>query len=223
MKLLSVSVARAMWFMHLSDLNPRGRSIAGDVIAEITTRYMFPKAPTPIEIVEARKKNEPLVISGGRYKTEANEVVEVSLSMYRDALFADTQSSTNDSESFLIDLVEWITQKFGLVDYKTVAIRKLYVSEMYVSLDRKLNSINPKLADFVRELGGNIKSPVKNIEFELGAISFWIDPEIKHHHVPFRLERQVDAAFSENRYYSIAPLETEAHWAALGKLERLLS
>lgn len=222
MKLLSIQNARALWFLHLNDLNPRGRSVERNVFSEIAKRYSFTKVPSLVEIVEARQKNQPIQMLYGVFRAPSGEDVSISLQMYRDALFADTQSTTSDSEAFLNDMLGWLASELGLVDYKTIAIRKLYVSEMIVSLEKSLNMVNPKFSQFAKYLQEKTNTPFKNIGFELGSIGFWIDPAVKHHHVPFRLERQAEIDFSEDRYYSIAPLDTEEHLKALNSLEKLM-
>ena len=219
MKLLTTSMARAIWFFHISDLNPRGRDVERNVLAEIGKKYSFLKVPSVEEMIEAHSKNQPFVLKHGSFQN----VEIVALTVYRDAVFADTRSSTHDSESFLVNALEWLASELGLLDYKTIAIRKYYVSEMYVSLNKSLNMINPKFVQFSKMLQEKIKTPYKNLHFEAASLGFWIDPDIKHAHVPFRLERQVDVGFEEGRYYSIAPLETEEHLKALEMLEEMMA
>lgn len=223
MKLLSINLARTIWFMYLNDLNPRGRSVQRNGILEIASKYAFPKVPTAVEILEAHQKNQPITLAGGTFKNNKGIDVEMGLSIYRDALFADSRSTTQDSEEFITEMLEWLSAELGLVDYKTLAIRKVYVSEMYVSLDKSLNMINPKFSQFAKTLGEKIKTPFKNIHFEVASLAFWIDPDTKHVHVPFRLERQTEAGFAQDRYYSMAPLETEEHLKVLETLEGLMT
>lgn len=221
MKLLSVSLARAVWVLHLNDLNPRGRSVEKNVILEIGRKYQFPRVPTPVEIVEARSKNQPITLAGGTYRAREQTDVEVGLSIYRDALFADTRSDTEDAEAFLNEMLDWLANEFGLIDHSTLGVRKLYVSELYVSLSGSLNRLNPAFAKLAEFMQSKIETPFQNISFEAAALAFWIDPAVKHVHVPFRLERQSDIAFEENRYYSMAPLGTSDHLRALELLEKL--
>lgn len=221
MRLLSISVARSIWFFHLGDLNPRGKAVDKNLLLEIGKKYSFAIVPDVKQIVEARQKNTPLDFTNGVFKSPTGEVIDIKLSLYRDALFADTRSSTTDSDAFLTDMLETLASEFGLVDYKTLPIRKLYVSELFVALDKPLNLVNPKFSQFAASLQKKIKTPFKNISFELGSIGFWIDPDVKHHHVQFRLERQAEVGFAEGRFYAMAPLETEEHLKALTELESL--
>jgi len=217
MKLLTINLARAIWFFHLNDLNPRGKDVERNVLSEIGKRYSFLKTPDMKEMIEARNKNQPFVLQHGSFK----DVEITALTIYRDAIFADTRSSTQDSEAFLVDVFEWVTE-LGLLDYKTIAIRRYYVSEIYVSLNKSLNVINPKFSQFAKMLEEKTKTSHKKLHFEAASLGFWIDPDIKHAHVHFRLERQADIGFDEGRYYSMAPLETDEHLKALEILEEMM-
>lgn len=223
MKLLSVNTARALWFFHTNDLNPRGRAVERDIYAGLAKRYSF-KIPDPKEMAELRQKGGGVVFSDGLFaKDKATPAIQVNLTVYRDAMFADTRSSTTDSDAFLDDLLNWMHSEIGLLDYKSIAIRRLYVSEVYISLEKSLNKFNRQFDEFAKFLASKIKGPTKNLSLEVGALAFWIDPEIKHVHIPFRLERQDGSAFDEGRYYSMAPLETEEHLAAIEQLEKMMA
>ena len=196
-------------------------SVERDIFTAMAKRYSFAKMPDLKELAEARQKGGPLVFSDGVFKIADGPAINVSLTAYRDAIFADTRSSTKDSDAFLDDMLGWLNSEMGLLDYKSVAIRRIYVSEVYISLEKSLNMFNKKFSDFCKFLASTIKGPTKNLSVEVGALVFWVDPEIKHVHVPFRLERQEGSAFDEGRYYSMAPLETEEHLSAIEQLEKM--
>jgi hypothetical protein len=58
--------------------------------------------------------------------------------------------------------------------------------------------------------------------FELGGISFFPDQISKTNPAPFRFERLLEVPFIEDRYYSVAPLQTHKHLELLDKLEAIL-
>jgi hypothetical protein len=60
-------------------------------------------------------------------------------------------------------------------------------------------------------------------QFELSGLMFSADITVPTKPVAFRLERAEETAFEANRYYSIAPLETDAHLELLENLEAFLS
>ncbi len=223
MNLLSINQARSVWLFPLNDLNPRGKIIERDVVSEMATRYKFAKAPDVKEIVEAREKNKGLIFADGLFKSTSGEIINVTLTIYRDGLIADTRSSTIDSDNVLNEVLTWLQTDFGLLDYKSILVNKIYLSDVFVSMARSLDIINPKFKRFAEMLTAKVKSPSAPLKFEVGALGFWIDPAQKVPQVNFRLERAEGVPFSENRYYSIAPLETEEHLNTLSELENLLT
>jgi hypothetical protein len=222
-KLISVKNARAIWLSNLNDLNPRGRAIERDVLSELARRYSFARIPDIREVVEARKKNQPIVLESGTFLAQSGDAISIELSVYNDGLIVDSRCSTRECERFLEEVFSWLHVECGLVDFRTIAIKKLYVSELHLSSENSLNIINPAMDRFAEILAGKIASPIKNVKYEVGALGFWIDPAQNPRHVHFRLERQEDARFEEKRYYSIAPLQTDEHLDALAVLENLLS
>lgn len=145
----------------------------------------------------------------------------IDLLIYRDGIVADTRSSTTDSHAFIADLLTWATKELGLVPYEGIVRNKYSLSDVHVSSEHSLALLNPKLVAFAKAITGSARIP--GADFELGAIGFWADQNLPYQPVPFRFERVQAVSFSENRYYSSAPLETDAHLSLLDKLETLLT
>ena len=90
--------------------------------------------------------------------------------------------------------------------------------------DKSLNTLNPKLENFTKRLTSLIVGHGHHpIAFEISGITFWTDPSVINPPGPFRFERTIDIPFSENRYYSAAPLQTNVHLEMLTELESILS
>ena len=223
MKLLSIIRARSIWLLHLNDLNPRGRSIERNVVAEMAARYEFSQVPDAKEIIELRRENKPVVLEGGQFKAADGTTIDVTLSIFRDGLMADTRCSTGECDRFLSEILTWLHTDIGLLDYRTLSKRNLYVSEIHVESENSLNIVNPAFERFAELLSTKVVGPIAKPKYELGAIGFWIDPEQNPRHIHFRLERQEDVPFTENRYISSAPLETDQHLEALALLESMLT
>jgi len=223
MDLLSINLARSIRLFPTIDLNPGGKAIDRDAIKGVSQRYAFAKVPEPKDVVEARQKNQGIVFSNGLFKTTAGKTAMITLTTYADGLVVDTRSSTSDADEFLDDLFRWLHTELELPDPKTIRMKCLYYSDLFISMSRSLNIINPKFAAFSQMLTSMTKSPQAPLNFEVGALGFWIDPAHKAQQTNFRLERAQGVPFSENRYYSAAPLETEDHLKALSELERLIT
>jgi hypothetical protein len=223
MKLLSVKGARAIWLFPLADLNPRGKASERNGLLEIGKRYQFATSPSPADLVMAREKNLPIRYMSGTFLPPKKDAISIDLQIYRDGIVADSRSSTADSTAFIEDLLTWACKEFGLLPHERVVKHKLAVSEVYVSTERSLSLINPKLAAFSKFLTSKTQAHA-GAQFEVGSIGFWADQtEVPTKPVHFRFERAEGVSFAENRYYSIAPLDTDEHLELLDRLENLLT
>lgn len=213
MNLLAVGLARSIWLLQIADWNSRGRAMQ-PVFFSLIEQYRFLKVPKLSEI----DWQKGIKFEDGTFKTEAGEELAVSLSVYPDGVIADTWSSTRDSDEFLNQALSLVSASFNYPDYKTVLRKKLYSSELHIRMQQTLSDIHPEMAQFMNRVSSSIKSD--STPFRMG-INFSSDPAIGGTTLTFRLEPSTGFPFSENRYYSIAPLETDAHLHLLGELEAM--
>ena len=220
MNLLSVKLARAIWLINLLDLNPRGRNLQA-IIPSIIAKYKFrgfPVKPEDFNLTNGVK------LLGGVFQKDSETEINIDLTVFGDGLIADTRSSTDDSDQFLDELLTLATNELGLVPYNKVLRTKSYVSELLVWTDKSLNAINPKFEKIAKLINSLIKGHSHHpIAFETVGITFWTDQTITLPPGPFRFERVSDIPFAENRYFSAAPLQTDAHLEVLTNFEKILS
>lgn len=219
MKLLSVNLARSIWLFILNDLNPRGHPIPS-LVNDVVTRYKFSTFPKNPEDFDLQKG---VMFQLGVFQGPDKDPVTAHLTIYNDGFVADTRSSTTDSDEFLEDGFNWLSKEYGYTPIQEIIRSKTYVSEVYVKMDKALNILNPKLERFAELLSSNVEGYGDNVILETTGISFLSDPGIIGRPGPFKLERQEGIPFEENRYYSIAPLQTEAHLEMLEELEKILT
>jgi hypothetical protein len=222
-KVLSVKEGRSFWLMRLEDLNPRGKYMLPFLDA-IATRYGFLDYTKPTEI--DLKDPKPFIFTRGRFHNKLDEPIGVGLDIWQDGLIAHTQSSTDDADAFLDDLLNWIVTEFGLVPYEQLPRSRLYLSELWVRPDKALVSLNPKLQGLVDHINSLVKEfSNKALVFDVGAIAIWNDRTIAPNNFfsPFRFEKSEVAPFAENRYYSVAPVRTTDHIILLDELEQILA
>jgi hypothetical protein len=222
MKLKSVMVARAIWLFDIQDLNPKGKSIFPEVFDWLKDQYHFAKFPKSID---ERDKQGGWAFAEGDFQVKEEIFIAADLAIYNDGLVATTHSSTNDSEAFLANVLELICKDYSLIFDSQMIRRKMYLSEINVTAEGSLSVINPALSEFARKI-----SSALSLDAELGfqpiGMSFGSDQTItpisKQLFTGFSLERKVGAPFSENRYYSKAPLPTDQHLSLLEEFERTL-
>jgi len=216
MEILSVQRARSIWLFDAYDLNPRGKNIAAHLIDWLRSRYQFTRVPANINDLDDTKA---LYYADGQFKA-GTETLDVELRIYNDGIVGDTRSSTEDTDLFLSDVLVSAAKEFSLPYTPEIVRRKLYVSEMTIRSVKGVATINPKLADFAKKLAlatGTDSSP------ELASIGFWPDVLPNPSASVFRFERKWGAEFSDNRYYTRAPLQTGKHLELLRELETALS
>jgi hypothetical protein len=204
-------------------MNPQGKYIY-PLLAATAARYTFQKHIQPTEL-DPKDPTKSLVFSAGRFQKPSGEELEIiEFQVFQDGLVADTRSSTDDSDMFIDDLLEWAIAEFNLVPIPTAS--RLYVSELWVHTDKSLTLLNPRLQALVDLISSAYEAYAKRpLTFDLAAIGIWNDRTLAPNNFfsPFRFEKAEVAPFSENRYYSIAPLRTLDHLMILDQLEEILT
>jgi len=218
MKLLSVNLARSIWLGPISDFNPRGASLYRILFPFLMDTYKFRKFPSLTEISDLSKG---VKFENGDFSIGSNPPILVNLTFYNDGIIADTGSSTTHSDTFLEEMYTKFSELFKMPPYQSILRKKVYLSQLFVSTNKSLEVINPKLKLISQYLSETVEQGDK--VFQFGGMSFWPDQVDKVNLSPFTFERTVNVPFSENRYYSVAPLPTDKHLELLDKLESILS
>jgi len=219
MKLLTVHLARAIWLANINDFNPRGRKLDLIILPFILETYKFKKYPSSQDLIDLTKG---ISLEGGEFKNNDDEPIAIKLNVFSFGIVAETGSSTSDSDAFLETLLTQLHENFNLPHYDKIIRGKNYLSQLYIGSDKSLGLINPKLKKISEYLSKNITG--WKVDYQMGGISFWADPGMATQVQPpqFILERQAQMPFSENRYFSSAPLQTDKHLELLNKIETIL-
>lgn len=218
MRILNVVSASSTWLFDTADLNPKGKSVFPELLDWLKERYDFKVAPATAEELEGKAG---LQFKKGAFQAREEVFVDVELTIFNDGLVAKSSSSTEDTDRFLGDVISGAVADFNLTFDPDMIRRKLYLSELNVKLEQPLPNLNPQLSAFASQL---TKDSGSEHPFEVGGISFWTDVTNSVYKTPpFTIERRLNAPFSENRFYTKAPLRTEQHIAVLTDLENLLA
>lgn len=218
MKLLSINLARSIWLGRMSDFNPSGIRLDRILYPFLvdTYKFKFKQYPSTNEIEEP---NKDAVFREGELVIDEKPIA-LDLTIHPDGIVVDTRSSTNHSDAFLENAFSFFSDTFKGPTFQSIYKKKLYLSQVYVSTDIVIELLNPKLKQISGYLAQHVE---KNKDFQMGGISFWADQKKTGNPSPFTFERTVDTPFSENRYYSVAPLQTENHLELLDKFENILT
>lgn len=180
--------------------------------------YKFTKFPSPKDDFDFVRG---IIFENGTFETKQGDKINLTLTVYNDGLIADTASSTQDSDAFLEEMLYEIAKIFNLPSIGSIPTRIAYQSQLFVSTDKSLEMINPKLKGIADFLSANTEGYKKHF-YEFGGITFWPDQTKIINPPAFVFERAALAPFSENRYYSIAALSTDKHLELLEKIEVIL-
>jgi len=218
MKVLQHLGARATWLFDTADLNPKGKSLFPDLLDWLKETYRFEQAPKSLP---PEGENKGLEFKKGEFQTEEEMFVNVDLTVWNDGLVANSSKTTEDTDKFLGDVLRNATTEFSLTFDPNMVRRKLYISELNVKIDEPFAKLNHRLADFAEKLSALLPDARP---FSAGGISFWTDTTFNVTKLPpFGIERRVNAPFSENRFYTKAPLQTHQHIELLTEFEEILA
>jgi hypothetical protein len=161
-------------------------------------------------------------------KFEMGRVGEVTIQnvqIYTHGIVVDTASSTSDSEIVLVETLTWLSEKYSMQFKPSMISRRAYVSQLTFYSDAGLVNVNEALSKLARRVSNRLPEFFKQeITYEPTAIVVGYDAtKVKQAPAVFTIERRVEVPFSENKYFSSAPLPTDDHIAALEEFETALS
>lgn len=213
MKLLSVGLARAMWFLDVGELNPRGKDIFTHLLPSLIDDYKFKTYPKLGEDL-----SQGIKLMNGEFVKEDGTVLVLNVTIYTDGIAADTYCSTLDSEDFLNTALSELPELGFAYDAEMIR-RKAYVSQVHVKCSRPLSVLNPGLTEF----SARVSSAVGGTVFDMAAIELWPDQRQVFKPANFSLQRRIGDPPDSDRYWSQAAVPTDMHLELLEELEALLS
>ena len=189
-----------------------------DFVKGMVERYGFQKFPATLD--EYRQPSTGAVFTLGKM---GNIVIE-NYTVYPKGLVVDTRSSTDDSERILKDITEWFCTLSGIQPPVDGITRKFYLSQLNFRSQRSLDALNPNLHLLAARLTDIVSGYAKqHLDFQTTGISFQFDiTQGVPYSLPLKIERLEGAQFSENRYFSSAPLKTDEHIRFLEEFEAIL-
>jgi hypothetical protein len=213
MKILSVGLARALWFVDINELNPAGKDIFTHLFPSLLERYKFKTLPK-----QGDDLAEGMKFSLGEWVKADGTVLPLNITIFKDGIAADTRSSTNDSEQVLETALGQLPELGFAYDPEMIR-RKAYLSQLNVKCSKQLHTLNPGLIEFARQ----VSVAVGGIKFDMAAIELWPDQGQTLRPANFSFQRKIGECLDGDRYWSQAAVPTEKHIALLEQMEMLLS
>lgn len=211
----AIILARVLGFIEIVDLLSGSKTSAPELINRVAQRYGFVKFPKTVEEMDSSKGIE---FVGGA----AGDVPIRKFVIWDSLLTLETRDSTDVSKAILEEILLWGSEELGL-NYRPGAIKRFaYISDVTFFSDAPILDVNPAVASLAartsEELSRIWQEPVRYVPF---TVKVGHDPtERKYPIAPFLIEHRADTRFSENKYFSEAPLSTDMHWKLLEEFEQ---
>lgn len=215
MKLSAVILARVLGYIEIVDLSPRGKVFLPELVPEIVQRFNFQKFPKTFEEFDESKGIE---FHEGKI---GNKVIQKFV-IWNTLLVVETRSSTADSKQILEDMLVWGAEKFGL-NYRPGMIKRFaYVSDITFYSDVPLLSVSSTLTKLAMKASDAVTEIWQEpVHYEPVNLIVGHDPMARKYAIaPFSIARRAEARFSENKYFSEAPLPTDVHLKLLEEYEK---
>lgn len=214
MQLSAVILARVLAFVESIDLNPRGNLFLPGIVPQVVERYKFLQFPQTAEQFDETKG---IAFAGGKL---GDKVIDKFV-IWNSLLVLETRSSTADSKKILEEILTWGAEKFGL-NYKPEMIKRFaYVSDLSFYSEVPILDVSPAFAKLAIRTS-NVLTDIwqEPVRYEPLNLSVGHDPMSRKYQIaPFTITRRAEAPFSENKYFSEAPLPTDKHLELLQEFE----
>jgi hypothetical protein len=195
------------------------------LIQQVRERYGFVQYPnTPQEILSA---DSPLSFFHGKFVDATGRLILIrSLKLAGEGVAVETIASTHDADAAMEDLLDWAHREMKVTINSPGG---WYISQVEVKLNASMDDWFPAWKRIGALISGRHEtrpaaegaSPIETPSYQPYSFSMYIDPS-KGVKIPcaFQIERRATVPYSENVYFSAAPLSTDEHLELLAEIER---
>jgi hypothetical protein len=211
----AITKARALAMLELDSLTNGGRIRLADCIGPLVARCDFQKYPTKTDEIDLEEKG--VRFESGRF----DELVIDALVIYSGAIYIDTLASTSDSVRILTAILKWAREELSL-SYEDHLIRRWgYISDLVFRSDVPLLRVHSSpLQDLARKTSAFTEEMFGGLKYEPSQIGIGHDPLSRKYGVAsLVIQHRVNTSYSENIFFSEAPLPTDLHVKYLQEFE----
>ena len=221
MKIVSYDSARVTWLFPLEEFAPASGAHSISIVGLLAQRYQFTITPKITTKEDMAKSG--LQFGMGGFEYQGQRIIVPDFVVYNDGLVAITQK-TEWSEAFLEDVTQWVIKEFGFRN-PTSGTRKLYSSTLVVDFETQISRLvvgYKRIAEIISSRVVTIMPEPKPMHFS--RIDFEVDKRTLEGQLAlpkFILERRGGVLFSQERFFSVAPMHTADHLQTLIDIEKL--
>ena len=219
MKVVTTEGGRILDLVPLEEFRPPQGVYLPDFVSAIAARYSF--ASVPSNLTEAAKSGAKF--ETGKFMLDGSPVAIKELAVYSDGLICEAHD-TRFADLVLDDFLKWATDTFKLQE-RLSPVRRTYTSALVCIFEKSVEFGLGKLSTVCDLLSKALSDAYGwKYQYNLNRLAFTVDPMAIPHlrSTNFIIERRLQVPYSENRYFSIAPLKTEEHVKLLETIEREL-
>lgn len=221
MKILGVETGRVTLLVDIVEFGEAEGFSAVELFEAARQRYgfaIFPKMPTQSD------RQESFRFEHGRVPSLGVSVKLFEIHPFGIVVEANT---TEAADAFLDDILAWGEEefKFRRADHASM---RVYASTLVVQFENDVTRILDKWRDFTKMVSAALRDVYKiDLKVQLSKIGMRPDPQAMTPRMSgllaeFSLERRLFAPFADEKYYSAAPLPTEAHIELLKGIENAI-
>lgn len=217
MEITAVMLARAVAFIEVQELNPKGKAYYPDIVAALAKKFNFQIYPTKPEDFDETKG---VRFAEGKFAEGTVDQVQI----FTHGLLLDTRISTDVSEKLLYDTLVWAKSELGLHFDERMIKRKGYGSQLTFESEMRMSKLNPTVGKISEAISSKLSGAMgQAVTYEPTALLFNLDQSVtKLAPGVFSIERRAEVPFSDKKYFSNAPLETQDHIDILKAFETYL-
>jgi len=197
------------------DLNPRGAVFYPELTKALVARYNFQKFPQKLEDFDESKG---VAFSAGRL---GDAVIE-QLVIYTFGISLDTRISTQESKRLLQEALEWGRKELGFSYKPDMVKRWQYASQVTFRSTAPMTGASSAVGKLVAAVAKSVTDVTgENLKYDLAILGIDYDQLTRKHPLGrFSIQRRDNTPFSENKYFSDAPLPTDIHIQLLEHFEK---
>jgi hypothetical protein len=219
MDLLKVHAANSLRFLAVVDEAKPARPLL-PLIKALEDRYLFLQVPRTI--ADYNFENGVTFLSG---VFRGQSVID-KFQVYARGIVCETKEETDLSDQFLDDLLDWAEADLKLEVPDRASMPRAYFSQIEIRSSTKFGAALKMFSGVGRSISNIVQSYRSSLvsSFELSSIKLNVDATAIKGPTPFEFifERRINTPYSENVYFSAAPLRTKDHLQILQELENEL-
>jgi hypothetical protein len=217
MEITAIMMARVLAFIEVQELNPRGRAYYPEIAAALVKKFNFLVFPTKPEDFN---EQTGILFADGKFAEGTIDRMQI----LTHGIVLDTRLTTDVSAKLLHETLQWATSALGLTYDPKMVKRQAFVSQLTFESTLKLDKLNPILERVGKLITSNLPDQsAQSFNFETTGVVLNIDATTtKLGPGLFTIERRAELPFTDNRYFSTAPISTDKHIAILHELEKAL-